>query len=215
MDAADQSVIFCDGESGSRSYTIGNLMGAPGIAIAPEVGRYRWDVALVQLDPYEVIDVGFSRGFDVPVPTPTITPTPTPSVPFLALSGNIDLIEPQNEFEFPAAVEAVQFQWRWTQSQNCQYPLTGHGFELRIWPEGGDFIPLGAMGDALANQDAIFCDPNSGFFGYRVEAIRFAPGVLQQDGGRYLWDVALIDLNTLEPVLISGPRVFVLPSLGF
>jgi hypothetical protein len=77
MDASKQDEIACDPKSGTRSYEIGNLRGTPGVS-AVGSGRFRWDVALVKLDPYTPIAVSGSRIFDLP-PVPTPTPTPSES----------------------------------------------------------------------------------------------------------------------------------------
>lgn len=55
MDADIQKQeIRCDTASGIRSFTIGDIRSVPGIEGSNE-GRFRWDVALVQLNPYQPI----------------------------------------------------------------------------------------------------------------------------------------------------------------
>ncbi len=53
MDAkAQKQNISCDPTTGIRSFTIGGIKTVPGFEGSTE-GRFRWDVALVQLEPYE------------------------------------------------------------------------------------------------------------------------------------------------------------------
>jgi serine/threonine protein kinase len=55
MDArGEQGNIRCDPTSGIRSFTIGRIRTVPGTENAPS-GRFRWDVALIKLDPYEPV----------------------------------------------------------------------------------------------------------------------------------------------------------------
>jgi hypothetical protein len=53
MDAkAQKQNISCDSPTGIRSFTISGIKTVPGFEGSTE-GRFRWDVALVQLEPYE------------------------------------------------------------------------------------------------------------------------------------------------------------------
>lgn len=55
MDAkAEKLNIQCDVSTGIRSFTIGNIKSVPGFQNTTE-GRFRWDVALVTLDPYQPV----------------------------------------------------------------------------------------------------------------------------------------------------------------
>jgi len=207
MDASDQDAIFCDATGGARMYEVGNLRGAPGV-MAVDGGVFRWDVALVQLDPYEVLNVAPSRSFYLPPSAPAPTPTPTP-FRVASTGGKIDLIEPQNAQTLPDGVEKVEFRWRWSEAAACELPPQGYGFELRIW---ADFIPMGAMGNAAENQSQIFCDPGSGLFSHQVPNINLTPAVKENGGGDYRWDVVLARLEPYSLTLLSEARVFRLPG---
>lgn len=55
MDArAQKQNVTCDPATGIRSFTIGQIKSVPGFENTTE-GRFRWDVALVKLDPYTPI----------------------------------------------------------------------------------------------------------------------------------------------------------------
>lgn len=55
MDAkTEKQNIQCDPTTGLRSFTIGNIKSVPGFQNTRE-GRFRWDVALVKLDPYQPV----------------------------------------------------------------------------------------------------------------------------------------------------------------
>ncbi len=55
MDAkAEKLNIQCDPDTEIRSFTIGNIKSVPGFQNAQE-GRFRWDVAVVKLDPYQPV----------------------------------------------------------------------------------------------------------------------------------------------------------------
>lgn len=55
MDAkAEKLNIQCDSTTGIRSFTIGNIKSVPGFQNTTE-GRFRWDVALVRVDPYQPV----------------------------------------------------------------------------------------------------------------------------------------------------------------
>ena len=54
MDARwNQKGITCD-SAGVRSYTVGDIQHSPGVSRAVG-GDFRWDVAVVRVDPYQVI----------------------------------------------------------------------------------------------------------------------------------------------------------------
>jgi hypothetical protein len=205
MDAADQSVIACDEKTGARIYEMGDLRAAPGVN-AVDGGRFRWEVALVQLDPYEALDVSPSRIFDLPSALPPPSPTPTPRR-VSSTEGIITPVEPLHNYLFPAETKKVEFRWRWSQAPNCELPPADYGFELRIWPEQPDFQPLGAMGNAREKQAEIFCDPMSGLFSYTVPHIWLTPAALQTKATRFYWDVTLIQLEPYKPVNSSEKRI--------
>jgi hypothetical protein len=207
-DATDQKGIFCDPISGTFGYEVGNLRGTPGVA-GLGAGRFRWDVALVQLEPYKPIDVSGSRIFDLP-PGPA-TPTPTPGLPRAeGVDRPITLVEPLHEAPLPAAAKQVEFTWRW--GQVCQLPPVGYGFELRIWPEGTQYAPMGAMGDARLAQPAIVCNAASGVFGYRTPDLTKTPALQRVSSGRFQWDVLLVRLEPYEVITISDPGIFIVPK---
>ncbi|HRV93404.1 MAG TPA: hypothetical protein P5526_14685 [Anaerolineae bacterium] len=63
MNARDEKPnISCDPESGLYTFTIGNVKKVPGVQNA-EFGRFRWDIAIVQLDPYAPVITSPSRIF--------------------------------------------------------------------------------------------------------------------------------------------------------
>ncbi len=210
MDAADQDAIFCDEKSGVRMFEVGNLRSAPGV-MAVDGGPFRWDVALVQLDPYTVLNVAPSRAFYLPPAAPAFTPTPAPPRAESA-DGKIDLLEPPDNQTLPSGAEKVEFRWRWSQSPNCQLPPPGYGFELRVWPSLANAAPMGAMGNAAQNQAQIFCDPTAGLFSYQVPNINLIPATKERGSGEYRWDVILTRLNPYSPTLFSEVRVFWLPE---
>lgn len=210
MDAADQDAIFCDEKSGTRMFAAGNLRSAPGV-MAVDGGPFRWDVALVQLDPYIVLNVAPSRAFYLPPAAPAFTPTPTPPRA-ASIGGRIDLLEPPNNQTLPPGAEKVEFRWRWSQSPACQLPPPGYGFELRVWPSLSNAAPMGAMGNAAENQAQIFCDPTAGLFSYQVPNINLIPATKERGSGDYRWDVILTRLTPYSPTLFSEVRVFWLPE---
>jgi hypothetical protein len=207
-DAMDQKGIFCDPKSSTFGYEVGNLRGAPGVAELG-AGRFRWDIALVQLDPYKPIDVSGSRIFDLP-PGPA-TVTPTPGLPrAAALDRVVTLVEPPHDSSLPAAVTQVEFTWRW--GEICQYPPEGYGFELRIWPEGTQYAPMGAMGDARLAQSNVVCNTETGVFGYRVSNLTTIPALRQVSSGRFMWDMLLVQLDPYQVISGSSPAIFIVPK---
>jgi hypothetical protein len=214
MDASETDAIVCDEKSGTRSYEVGNLRGAPGVSSA-DSGRFRWHVALVKLDSQTLIAVSESRAFDLPPGVPTPTPTPTPPRVVLAAgqdAGVISLEEPADNFSLPEGTEQFEFRWRWSPAGACELPPPGYGFELRIWPEHPDMSPEGVMGDASASQADVFCDPSRNLFGYRVMNLEKTRAVIKAGAGRFRWDVILVKLDPYEIVIWSGSRAFELPG---
>jgi hypothetical protein len=210
MDASQQDAIVCEPKSGTRIYEVGNLRGAPAISGVPG-GRFRWHVALVELESQNLIAVSESRVFELPLAN-LPTPTPVPSQPRVAWPGQnagvISLEQPQDNHSLPESTGQFEFKWRWSLSDACQLPPAGYGFELRIWPDHPDFGPLGAMGDARLSQADIFCDPASGLFGYLVPDLKKTPAVQAAGAGRFRWDVVLVQLDPYKSVLASASRVF-------
>jgi hypothetical protein len=60
--AAEKLNIHCDQNTGVRSFTLGNIKDAPAFKASKE-GRFRWDVALVRLEPYEIVITTQHRTF--------------------------------------------------------------------------------------------------------------------------------------------------------
>lgn len=214
MDATETDAIACDELSGARSYEVGNLRGAPGVS-SVNGGRFRWHVALVELESQALISVSESRAFDLPPGAPTSTPTPTP--PRVSLStgqdaGTINLALPQDNLALPEKTELFEFRWRWSLAAACELPPPGYGFELRIWPDRPEYGPLGAMGDASMSQASVFCDPNTALFGYQIPNLQKTPAVKEAGAGRFRWDVALVRLDPYETVIASGSWAFELPG---
>jgi hypothetical protein len=213
MDAKQQGAIRCEAKTGTRTFEVGNLRGAPGVIAGGGGGLFRWDVALVRLDPYAPQMAAASRVFELPTGPATPTPTPGPTrVPKPASQdwGDISLLQPDDNFALASGIKKLEFHWRWSLSKECARPPAGYGFELRIWPERPDEGPMGAMGDARYAQDAIFCD--SGHFGYLVNTLGTTPGVLKTGAGRFRWDVVLVQLEPYTILVTSGSRAFELPG---
>lgn len=216
MDASQPDAVVCDAKSGTRSYEVGNLRGAPAVASVGS-GHFRWQVALVELSSQRVTAVSEVRAFDLPPAptTPTLTPTPTP--PHVALppaqgGGVISLELPQDNHVLPQGTNLLEFKWRWSLSSACELPPPGYGFELRIWPDRPDSGPLGAMGDARTRQKDVFCDPSSHVFSYLVTDLKKTPAVEAAGAGRFRWDVVLIQLEPYVVVNLSPSYVFELPG---
>ncbi|MCB0168880.1 MAG: hypothetical protein KDI79_31925 [Anaerolineae bacterium] len=63
MNARDEKPnITCDPKSGVYTFSVGNVKKVPGIQNS-EFGRFRWDIAIVQLDPYAPVITSPSRVF--------------------------------------------------------------------------------------------------------------------------------------------------------
>ena len=67
MDATkNQKDIACDPANGIRAYIMGDIKMAPGV-LGANAGTFRWDVAVVQLEPYAVsVSSDWSHGFVIP-----------------------------------------------------------------------------------------------------------------------------------------------------
>ena len=212
-DAKQQGAIRCEDKTGTRTLEVGNLRSAAGIIAGGGGGQFRWDVALVKLDPYAPQMAAASRVFELPYGAPTPTPTPGPTrvpVPAGQDWGGIALTQPDDNFALDTGVKKLEFHWVWSLSKDCARPPSGYGFELRIWPDRPGAGPMGAMGDAKLAQNAIFCD--SGHFGYLVNTLNSTPGVLQAGAGPFRWDVVLVQLDPYTILVTAGSRAFVLPG---
>jgi hypothetical protein len=155
-----------------------------------------------------------------PVESPTAVVTPTvAAAPAQATSstgvptaGILTLIEPEQNTIIPAHVNALDFKWQWRGSLGCSGLPEGYGFELRIWPAVTGFGPEGVM-DAVANQKDIGCDLKTGIYNYRVIDLRGTPGVKRTNGtGKFLWDIAYIQLEPYNVILASQPGLFEVAS---
>ncbi len=136
------------------------------------------------------------------VAKPTEAAPPPPAAAFI-------LLEPVPEFVMQPGVKGMEFKWRWLNGKSCQ-PPEGFGYELRIWPAVTGYGPMGVT-DAVANQPDFYCDPQSNVASYRVEDIKGTPGVTAISSGKFLWDVAFIQLDPYNVVLSSGPQLFEIP----
>lgn len=140
--------------------------------------------------------------------TETTVATPTEAAPPPPVAAFI-LLEPVPEFVMQPGVKGLEFKWRWLNGKSCQ-PPEGFGYELRIWPAVTGYGPMGVT-DAVANQQDFYCDPQSNVASYRVEDIKGTPGVTAISSGKFLWDVAFIQLDPYNVVLSSGPQLFEIP----
>jgi hypothetical protein len=166
-------------------------------------------------------------------PTATLTPTPTLTgtigvtatisageanitatqpASALPVQGSITLLAPENNAVLPSNANQLEFKWLWQGSDmklaRCE-KLDGFGFEVRIMPARDGFGFLGAM-DAAKNQEDMFfgCDPESGVHTYLVTYLKDKPGVKAGEAGKFLWDVALVQLNPYKPIITPMPRLF-------
>ncbi len=217
--AANQKDVACEPKSGTRSYRVSSLRDAAGVK-QTGFGRFRWDVALVQLQPYAPLTASGSRVFDLPPDPsqPTPTPSPIPRVTLASgepLGGTISLFEIQDGFTLPEDAKKVEFKWNWSQANaTCLALPEGYGFEVRVWPDRPDFGPMGAMGDARQSQKDIFCDGSNGLRGYLVLDIKQTPAVATAGAGRFRWDVVLVQLEPYTILTQSESRTFNLPGVS-
>jgi hypothetical protein len=112
-----------------------------------------------------------------------------------------------HNFVFPPAPGEVEFSWTWSGAAGCQPLPDGYGFEVRIWPNRPDFIPLGVE-DATKAQEKIFCDPQTGRRNFKLGFLPGTPAVQLQGAGSFAWDVAFIKLSPHTPLYASPPRLF-------
>jgi hypothetical protein len=134
--------------------------------------------------------------------TTSLTQPAPPAAPFI-------LLEPFEEFTLQPGINELEFKWRWPQKKSCQ-PPEGFGYELRIWPAVSGYGPMGVT-DAVKNQQDFYCDPKSNVASYRVVDLKGTPGVAEIGSGKFLWDIAYIQLEPYSVVLSSGPRLFEIP----
>ncbi|MBI1880862.1 MAG: hypothetical protein HYR94_22010 [Chloroflexi bacterium] len=125
-------------------------------------------------------------------PSPTAIPLPpvtdTPIVP----TGQFILLKPTSPDEPTRGF--TDFEWQW----GGQIDPTTHGFEVRIWREGG--VPQGIHNSAegISNSTEDYRKGKvvalgNGKYGLFVD-ISQAPGVLGQSG-EYLWTVVLVQIS--------------------
>ncbi len=142
--------------------------------------------------------------------TLTTTPTPTQIVSSSGpeIRGAIALERPEEGLSVPASVGGLEFKWRWAgEGLGCRLP-EGFGFELRIWPAVTGCGPLGVM-DATKSQVDVFCDPETGLRSYMVVDLKGTPGVKATGAGKFLWDVAYVQLEPYQPLIAApSPRMF-------
>jgi hypothetical protein len=170
--------------------------------------------------------VPFATDTAIPPPPETVTPaatfTPFSPPPTLALStptavtgqaftapgqgqnfGVINLLGPDQDFSYPASVGGTEFKWQW--SGSCALPQN-HGFQIRIHAAMTGTVPLGVM-DVTKEQQYIGCG-GDGIYSFTVNNLKGAPGVKQTHIGKFLWDVAYIQLDPYLELTTSGPRLF-------
>lgn len=143
---------------------------------------------------------------------PGVATPAAPSPPALPAGrvpgGAITLVELPREISLPADVSRVEFKWVW-EGKGCARPPTGQGFEIRIWPDRPDAVPLGIMDASQA--DAVICDEKSGTWIHPVGNLRSSPWISQTLSGRFLWQVLLVALDTQRSIAASEVRAFYLP----
>jgi hypothetical protein len=65
------------------------------------------------------------------------------------------------------------------------------------------------MDAALNQKDGNFaCNAETGVYTYLVTFLKSKPGVKPVGAGKFLWDVALVQLSPYQPVLTTQPRLF-------
>lgn len=147
-------------------------------------------------------------------PGETSTPAPAAAVTPVAISpvrGIITLLAPDSNVSIPSNIDQLEFKWRWQGDLNVQrcQPVPGYGFEVRIWPARDGFGPLGAMDAAKNQEDGNFaCNGETGTYTYLVTYLKSKPGVKAMGAGKFLWDVAFVQLKPYQPVLTTLPRLF-------
>lgn len=153
-----------------------------------------------------------------PTATPLLTPTvaaetaltsTTPLTPTAPPPAPLALLEPVPNFTLQPGINELEFKWRWAAQTSCQ-PPEGFGYELRIWPAVSGYGPMGVT-DAVANQQDFHCQPKSNVASYRVDDLKGTPGVSAMGSGKFLWDVAYIQLDPYTVIYTSGPRLFEMP----
>jgi hypothetical protein len=136
-----------------------------------------------------------------------VTPTPNPAAP----PGSIILIAPDNYTVISADMNEMEFKWDWqgdVRFERCD-PVEGYGFEVRIWPARDGFGPLGAMDAAKNKEDGFFsCNTETGMRTYMLKYLKNSPGVKVGGAGKFLWDVALVQLKPYTPLVAASPRLF-------
>jgi len=155
---------------------------------------------------------------ETPTPTatpfslpPTIAPPTTAAVAGQAVTasgleqnfGVIGLIGPDQDFSYPASVGGTEFKWQW--SGGCFLP-ENRGFQIRIHAAMTGTIPLGVM-DVTKEQQYVGCG-GDGTYSFTVNNLKGTPGVKQTHIGKFLWDVAYIQLDPYLELTTSGPRLF-------
>jgi len=165
-----------------------------------------------------VIDTSVNEASDTAaaaqLPTATRIPTNTPTPQVLApprpptaviVDGAIELITPADNIQLTS--DTVEFTWKWHQNKGCQPPPEGYAFEIRVWFDSNSAAPMGAM-DAKLEKPNIRCDPNTGTHAFTIGKVRDVPGARGLQGGRFRWDVTLVQLDPYQPIVITPYRIF-------
>lgn len=149
---------------------------------------------------------------NAPTETPTATPAGPPTLVAISpVQGTISLLAPENNAPLASNIDQLEVKWQWQGDRGVQscMPVSGYGFEVRIWPAIDGFGPLGAMDAALNQRDGNFaCNAETGVYTYLVTFLKSKPGVKPVGAGKFLWDVAFVQLSPYQPVLTTQPRLF-------
>ncbi|MCB0208266.1 MAG: hypothetical protein KDJ52_02985 [Anaerolineae bacterium] len=221
-EAKDIIAASCDPKSGTWRYTVNYLHQTPAVVMAGGEGHFFWDVAYIQIDPYQPQMVSLPQDFFIPpsANSPTRTPVPTATAfyypePAVKPSGNITLLAPESGKVFGADVGPVEFKWHWDGpilTDTCQ-PAERYGFELRVGSVQPGYSPLGVI-DVTQEQYKIGCDREAGVFHLTVLDIKQLPGIKQpfideRWDGHYRWDVALVSIQPyISPDSAPPPNTF-------
>lgn len=209
-------------------FLLTNLKSTPGVRQANivDTGQFYWDVAYVQTEPfYEVLEVSGPRPFWITVPpeerqppTPTPLPTPLGGARCDLLPQPITLLAPTYGTTIGSNVNTIEFRWRWGQG-TCELPPPSCAFEVRFWPADKaefDFsYPALGLFDAYIEQANVDCNPLTCECSYLAEELKKRPGpkVRFQEvidsgesiwDGRFLWDVALVQLDPDYQIIRSS-----------
>ncbi|MDM8528518.1 hypothetical protein QUF58_09945 [Anaerolineales bacterium HSG24] len=211
---SDRAQVGCDEKTGDRNYLVPDLRQTAAGQIVGG-GRFVWDVAYIQYEPYAVIAVSEVRVFELQGSHPPPAPVPTEPLRTEGIGGAIELLALKDNYQVLQSEEKLEFQWFWGADRSCRLPPQGYGFELRIWPEISGQPPLGAMGDAVTAQISISCDSFDGSWRYQSYKLKEIEGIrrgLFNSISRYRWDVVLVQFEPYQVLDQPINRAFELPK---